>query len=159
MSINGLEFLPYGKWTCANGREVLFNRSYEPLFSRINGVVSKANRREWVEGIVRHEHYYDDFRSPRHNVRTRRVCRNVLAEWGIDPATGEPLRSASSADRSDINELVDCVHAAISSFAERRGFMGMSKHGAFDFYSACERAIEREMRRAKKAAAIERAAG
>jgi hypothetical protein len=24
-------YLPYGKWTCSDGREVLFNRHYEPM--------------------------------------------------------------------------------------------------------------------------------
>jgi hypothetical protein len=26
--------LPYGKWTCPDGREVLFNRFYEPIWQR-----------------------------------------------------------------------------------------------------------------------------
>lgn len=29
--------LPYGRWTCADGREVLFNRFYEPIYQRLPG--------------------------------------------------------------------------------------------------------------------------
>ncbi len=53
--------LPYGKWTCGNGREVLFNREYRPIASRQDGVVSSdVDAGEWVLDIVRHEYYYND---------------------------------------------------------------------------------------------------
>jgi hypothetical protein len=41
--------LPYGKWTCADGREILFGRSYTPLHQRLaSGEVSEADRNEGV---------------------------------------------------------------------------------------------------------------
>jgi hypothetical protein len=56
--------LPYGKWTCEDGREVVFNREYQPIFQRVDGVVSYANRDEFVENIVSVELYYQDIDSP-----------------------------------------------------------------------------------------------
>ena len=32
-------WLPYGRWRCADGREVLFNRFYEPIWERTGRVV------------------------------------------------------------------------------------------------------------------------
>jgi hypothetical protein len=80
--------LPYGKWTCITGREVLFNRSYWPIWERAgpDAPVSPACPGKWVEGIVKSEHYYDDYTSPRRNAETRRLCRRVLKQWGV-PAT------------------------------------------------------------------------
>jgi hypothetical protein len=40
--------LPYGIWTCENGREVLFNRNYQPIVQRHNGRWSRADAKEWV---------------------------------------------------------------------------------------------------------------
>jgi len=34
--------LPYGMWTCADGRQVLFNRFYEPILQR-----PRAARPKW----------------------------------------------------------------------------------------------------------------
>lgn len=56
--------LPYGIWTCADGREVLFNREYQPIAQRKDGVVSYANRDENVGDIVHAEMLYDDLTSP-----------------------------------------------------------------------------------------------
>jgi hypothetical protein len=42
----------YGRWRCYDGREVLFNRSYQPLWERRAGQpVEMANPSEWVNGI------------------------------------------------------------------------------------------------------------
>ncbi len=41
--------LPYGKWTCADGTQVLFNRDYRPIWKKYpNGVVVAADPDEWV---------------------------------------------------------------------------------------------------------------
>ena len=60
--------LPYGQWTCADGREVLFNREYRAIWERHNGVVKRSNPNEWVESIVVEDHFYNDgdpYRHPR----------------------------------------------------------------------------------------------
>jgi hypothetical protein len=56
--------LPYGKWTCKSGREVIFNREYQPILQRINGTLSYADRNEWVPDIVSAEYYYNDCSPP-----------------------------------------------------------------------------------------------
>ena len=49
----------YGKWTCDDGREVLFNRFYEPIWQRLpDGVVLPADRKEWVKWN-KQEWFYD----------------------------------------------------------------------------------------------------
>jgi hypothetical protein len=45
-------FMPYGMYVCADGREVLFNRLYEPILQRRPGEgVSEIDRKEYVESI------------------------------------------------------------------------------------------------------------
>jgi hypothetical protein len=54
---------PYGLWTCKDGREILFDRGYTPIWQYHGGRVEAADRYEYVEGIVRretfHYHYTD----------------------------------------------------------------------------------------------------
>lgn len=59
--------LPYGLWRTSTGREVLFNRHYDPLWSKQpNGEWEKADPSEWVEGVGRcnslghTSHFYKD---------------------------------------------------------------------------------------------------
>lgn len=76
----GLEkTLPYGLWRCADGREVLFNRAYKPLWSRINGEVEQADPTERVQGIEEQSFFFDDADSPL---------------WE-NPACPRPMRSAA----------------------------------------------------------------
>lgn len=56
--------LPYGIWYCMDGREVIFNREYQPIAQRANGIVSYANRDEFVEYINREVKFYDDLHNP-----------------------------------------------------------------------------------------------
>jgi len=44
--------MPYGMYVCADGREVLFNRLYEPILQRRPGEgVSEIDRKEYVDSI------------------------------------------------------------------------------------------------------------
>jgi hypothetical protein len=53
--------LPYGMWTCADGREVLFNRSYKPIWQRRpDQLAERADLNEWVKEIKKQEWFYDD---------------------------------------------------------------------------------------------------
>lgn len=56
--------LPYGIWYCANGREVVFNREYQPIAQRVDGVVSYTDRNEFVQDIERSVMLYDDAHTP-----------------------------------------------------------------------------------------------
>ncbi len=83
--------LPYGKWTCADGREVLFNRGYKPIWQRLGGCVSAADRNEWVKW-EKQEWFYTDFNSPvkchgaskKKRDETIRRCEAILNAWGVD---------------------------------------------------------------------------
>jgi len=76
--------LPYGKWTCSSGREVLFNRNYEPIWSRTNSKAKtiSADRAEWVEHDSE-EHFYKDGNPPWRDKETLRRCEQILKSWGI----------------------------------------------------------------------------
>lgn len=56
--------LPYGVWTCTDGRKVVFNREYQPIHQCLDGVYSYADRNEIVENIEHAVMYYDDFSAP-----------------------------------------------------------------------------------------------
>ena len=73
-----LNDLPYGVWTCADGREVLFNRFYEPILQRATGqAAAEADPAEWVD-FVKQEWLYDDaIPEP----QKRKKAAAVLAEF------------------------------------------------------------------------------
>ena len=94
---------PYGKWTCADGREVIFNRYYRPIWQRsADGVVSVADCGEQV-AFVTQEWFYTDGSAPwkdytvNHAVLlTHRACAIALGRWGLKitwPASGVPVVS------------------------------------------------------------------
>lgn len=76
------QFFPYGKWTCEDGREVLFNRDYKPLFERKGGVVRLADKDEWVP-FKKQEFFYTDTTSPWRRASSVEKCLAVLKEWHI----------------------------------------------------------------------------
>jgi hypothetical protein len=87
---------PYGKWTCATGREILFNRFYEPIWQRLpNGDPHQANANEWVPWI-RQELLY---RAETHTeAESRRIGAAVLASWGLpepEPTTQRPKQGVA----------------------------------------------------------------
>jgi hypothetical protein len=97
--------LPYGMWTCADGRQVLFNRFYEPIQQRRPGCPPEpANSKERVK-FCRQEWFYGDehteiqmralaaaalvdflsllpraARIPRHLLSANRMCRKLHVE-------------------------------------------------------------------------------
>jgi len=74
--------LPYGKWTCANGTVVLFNRGYKPIWSRSPGTAVLAMLGdEWIENIVREEWFYDDSNPPWRDSGSRRRCEQILRDF------------------------------------------------------------------------------
>jgi hypothetical protein len=81
LSYDWRDVTPYGVWTCANGRQVMFNRHYNAMWQRTaDGKVSKADPREWVECITHHQWLYNDGTPSKE--RNRR-CHAALLEWGI----------------------------------------------------------------------------
>jgi hypothetical protein len=73
--------LPYGCWTCADGREVLYNRDYRPVCERWPGQKPQmANPKAWVHNIVREEWFYHDG-TP--ETQKMKVAKEKLSEWGM----------------------------------------------------------------------------
>lgn len=72
--------MPYGIWTCADGREVLFNRHYEPIYEKLpNGKVQAAHRYEWVP-FIKQDWFYTDATTIPASIRKG---LSVLAGWGL----------------------------------------------------------------------------
>ena len=75
--------LPYGVWTCLDGREVLFDRRYRPLWERQKGSPPRrADATEWVAHIVGQQFFYD-YGTPK--AARRSAALAALAAWGIAP--------------------------------------------------------------------------
>jgi len=73
--------LPYGRWTCQDGREVLFNRFYEPIWQRQpSGIVEAADGREWVK-FIGEEWFYSD-RDETETAKRSKAIPALLA-WGL----------------------------------------------------------------------------
>ena len=90
-------YLPYGKWTCADGMEILFNRDYRPIWEkRPDGTVIAANPDEWIV-FSKQEFCFGDARIPPSDKATFRLCCNILKEWGVEdrkPTMLERFRQA-----------------------------------------------------------------
>lgn len=72
-----MKYLPYGAWRCRDGREVLFNRFYQPIWQRRpGGPVEEADLNQWISGIVSERHYYTDATADK-----ERAARRALREW------------------------------------------------------------------------------
>jgi hypothetical protein len=83
--------LPYGAWTCADGRRVLFNWRYEPIWQCTgDGAVARADPTErvpWAE----QEWFYGGLAGPLWPWRSDAalsLCLRALAEFGV---LGRPL--------------------------------------------------------------------
>lgn len=72
--------MPYGAWRCADGREVLFNRGYYPIFERRpGGEAMRADPDEWIENIVLAVWFYGAEDSCRYQSARRAHKLAVLA--------------------------------------------------------------------------------
>jgi hypothetical protein len=94
-------WLPYGKWTCADGRQVLFNRAYRPIWERSPGQPAKpADVEEWVEELVREEWFYNDGCRPcdSDGFKVLQRCLKVLQDFG---ASWEPIAHYADVRRAD----------------------------------------------------------
>ena len=79
-------FLPYGKWTCADGSQVLFNRDYCPLWKRDpSGAVSAIDPNTWVEHDDKDEEWiFGDVAPPVYSKKTLALCLAVLRSWNVE---------------------------------------------------------------------------
>lgn len=58
--------IPYGRWHCEDGRIVTFNREYQPMYQRLNGVDTFLPHSDYIHGIVKVEYFYGDHNTPVH---------------------------------------------------------------------------------------------
>lgn len=73
-------YYPYGMWTCDDGREVLFNRAYQPIWERKgSGTAAPAQLDERVKWS-KQQWIYDENASP---ARRRQIGLDVLKTWGL----------------------------------------------------------------------------
>ena len=94
--------LPYGKWTCADGREVLFTRDYIPLYQRSpDGAVMRADPSEWVK-FQGQEFFYDG--RPNTGAAIVRKQKAALARWGIEHTA--PARATSATIKAKVLDRV-----------------------------------------------------
>jgi crotonobetainyl-CoA:carnitine CoA-transferase CaiB-like acyl-CoA transferase len=71
--------LPYGFWKAADGRVVIFNRRYSPIWQRFaDGEIRRANSGEWVRWIE--ERWFDADRI-RYEKSTRARLREILRKF------------------------------------------------------------------------------
>jgi hypothetical protein len=71
--------LPYGAWTCLDGRIVIFNRNYTPIVQQVNGVNAYADKSEWVKDIAKTEYFFDDITDPTRYLRKHLGQGNLSA--------------------------------------------------------------------------------
>jgi hypothetical protein len=70
---------PYGIWTTEDGTEVLFSRSYHPLFKRKPGEpATPDDRNRIVHGIVRHDYFFNDYTYRHVEKRLRQIEQDFI---------------------------------------------------------------------------------
>lgn len=78
-------YIPYGKWVCPDGSEVLYNRDYCPLWAKKpDGTVIAVDPDTWVTIKDSSESYFNDGTAPWWGDKsTLSVGMAVLKEWGV----------------------------------------------------------------------------
>lgn len=75
--------LPYGVYIGADGRQTLYNRKYQPMFTRasVNDLPIPCDPNEWIQHVGQ-AWFFDDGNSPFHTGKkhrdSQRRCENVL---------------------------------------------------------------------------------
>jgi hypothetical protein len=98
---------PYGRWTCGDGREVLFNRDYCPIYERHPSQLGRvAQHDEWVPW-VRQEYFFNDSNNPvswwsvpswEWQPAVMRINKS-LVEWALPPLPPRPRNKRTSSMR------------------------------------------------------------
>jgi hypothetical protein len=100
--------LPYGRWTLADRREVLFNAFEEPMLQRGPGLpVSAMDPGEVVTGVL----WTDVIYGPAHRHHEK---RDLAKNWLTDFRNGTPISKSAHVPRYERGGIVD-------DFSNRRG--------------------------------------
>ena len=79
--------IPYGIRTCADGTQILFNRSYRPIWRREPGQSAKPAQIDDRVAWTKQEWFFDDGNPPWGNGPGSKKaidrCEAVLMEWGV----------------------------------------------------------------------------
>jgi hypothetical protein len=95
--------LPYGTWLTGEGRQILFNRFYEPIWQRLaDGSTEPADPTEWVQSITDRRWFYHDG----HNEREKRVmARAALRAWSLPEPSCADIAALQQPIRRRLHEL------------------------------------------------------
>lgn len=78
-------FLPYGKWTCDDGTEVLYNRDYCPLWAKKpDGSVIELDPDTHVKYEQSESYFGTDGTPGWGNQKTREIGMAILKSWGVE---------------------------------------------------------------------------
>lgn len=72
--------LPYGVWTCRDGREIIYDRRYRPIAQRLPGQPPSLVRDHWVTDISSRHWLYDDATPEAEKLRR---AKQILTDWGL----------------------------------------------------------------------------
>lgn len=100
--------LPYGKWTCADGSEVMFNRDYCPIWVRtVDGKVETIDPDTEIIYEGEAEYCFHDGTAPwygKNNDLT--ACLNALSEWGVENRSSKLMKLLATVIRTGDTSLL-----------------------------------------------------
>ncbi|MEJ7778895.1 MAG: hypothetical protein WKF68_04825 [Daejeonella sp.] len=101
-------FLPYGKWICTEGTEVLFNRDYSPIWLRkVDGTVNSIDEDTWIDYLDEPDFYFADNNTPWSGDKvTFAKCLRVLKEWAVENKSSRLMNSLTTAIESSNTDLL-----------------------------------------------------
>jgi hypothetical protein len=82
LAVQSVRPFPIGLWITSDGRQILFSADYQPIWQRHrDGTVAAADPFEWIKGIIRREHFFDD-RLPLHlQYDNLKKLRAIVLDW------------------------------------------------------------------------------
>src|SRR5690242_3214393 len=85
--------LPYGVWLCEDGRVVLFNRRYEPIYERPaeGGPVRPADRTEWICARKYRRYFYGNGHYEHEKRRRAKAALDEFMAGGTPSGDRPPL--------------------------------------------------------------------
>jgi hypothetical protein len=104
--------LPYGKWVCADGREVLFNRDFQPIWERLAGGISRTAARDSRCESLKETRLFGDHNPPWQNSRTFRRCLEALRAFGVSENGSLAVETGSLPQQENAGEGSGQVSAA-----------------------------------------------
>lgn len=102
--------LPYGMWTCADGREILYNRHYKPIWQRYpNKPAERANINEWVEHITKQIYFFNDYDMPWYDFSKSRAARSRVERVLTDFLCGNAITEKRHGYQKIVSRLEENV--------------------------------------------------